>query len=1021
MLTLAGTLLIVSLGAQTHPRLIFGSTEVSNLQAQVVANTTRWQALKADCDAALDLPVAYPDRYGDGGPQSPRVPNSGTNFTSISIIASYAGEYYLDHVWELGACYLATKGTSGFNQTTANAYGDKLKHIGIAASVNPGVMRKAVGTFTVRVTNGRATAVSAGLSGLLTGMEIYIENSGNADLNGYHDMTLEVSGTGATIAFPIKSTVPDGSYSCDISVAIRLHPLVQRISISGVTQAASAVITALNHGMQTGDTVLIEGLTGNYAALNGTHTATVITTSTFSVPVSSVGFGTFNQTYGFGTAGELNKLAQFYIAGNVGTYLANGNTVTVADLTGCTNVNGTRTLVVESSSQVSFTVSGTPLVATSPCTNYSYSSLRDSGYSFRNYAVMLAMIYDWAYDRLSAGERQAMVDRVNLYMRESKRSEQDSTTLHPAHNYFAGFINGAVLASIAFDPADNTEPTLDAFVNDRLYGQGYLLEYFHRWLSNGGFPQGNREYGNNAATSIYVAALASMNASKSWTTDSNWGWLGGQLSYMMSFASPSLTEGDYNQFTAGINSNDSGINAPPLAEPNRLNPSMTAILSYWARKAGHPLAAAFTRFHYETKALVAAASATIKPFTNAQTNISTRPRTPYEFLFEEPGAAEEEWRTDARRNGRGFHGGNYVSTRLDWTDTTVQVTFDASRELDSVSQGKSRWNAGSVTVRRGRNALIDYPNALISRYGTSSQHSSFHNTVNITTGTATWRWDNNFFADNAAAAATATGAQDYRSQCFATTVAATGAHSRKQIQPLDSRIDKITDHSAVTYWRGINLECNYGRPSAVNSRSNVEGWTREVITLRDSGVVLVRDATRTVATTDRRFLSWVVPSTPALESGTRYRINNPSGGFLGIITVVRPTSPVITSSTWSGATFLNALEIAPSGSGKDVTYLTVLDPAENDTVTKTVSELSGTGGGTYVQIGTDSVVTFADGATSFTYPGTSAIHRHIMSGLTASTTHYLTNTGGTTWTINTSSGTTSFTSDANGIGVVIIP
>lgn len=1015
MVTLAGTLLIVSLNAQ-HPRLIFNSTELAWMKSQVEANTTRWQALKADCDALVNLPVSYPDQYGDGGPQVPRVANSGTTTSSIGIIASYAGEFYLDPVWDLGACYLATNGASGFSTTLRDQYGEKLRHIGIAASVPPGTMRKLVlSGATVRVAGGRATAISSSFSSLLTGMEILIESSGNADLDGYHEMTLEVSGTGATIGFPIRSTVPDGSYTCDISVAVRLHPLNKRVAISNITAANPAVITALTHGFTTGDSILIEGLEGPWAALNGTRTATVQGISTFSVPVSMVGAGSFiAYQYGYGTAGKLNKLAQFYIAGNSGTYLANGNTVTVSDLTGCTNVNGTRTLTIESTSQVNFGVN-----ADQPCTNYSYSSLRDSGYSFRNYAVMLSMIYDWAYDRLSAGERQAMVDRVNLYMRESKRSEQDSTTLHPSHNYFAGFINGAVLANIAFDLVNNPDPQIAAFVNDRLYGQGYFLEFFNRWLPYGGYPQGNREYGSNAATSLYLAAIASETAGRSWTTG-NYGWLGGNINYMMSFANPPLTESDYNQFTAGINSSDSGLNAPPLDEPNRINPSKTAIISYWARKIGHPDAAKMTKFHFDTKQLVRdSITAGYKPRANAQTQLGTNLSNAYAFLFEDPSATQTEWRENARLNGKGFRG-HYVTTREGWADTGWQVTFDADREVDNVSQGKSRWNAGSVTVRRGRKALIDYPNALISRYGTSSQHSTYQNTVTTSAGTNTWRWDNVFFAD--AATSTQTGAQDYRSQCYSTTVAATGAQSRKQIQPLDSRLDRISELSALTYWRGINLECNYGRPSPINARSNVEGWTREVLTDRSTGVVVVRDATRTVNSTDTRFLSWVVPATPVLDSGTRYRINDPSGNFLGMVSVVRPTSAVITASQWSSATFINALEIAPpSGASRSIHFLTVLDPATSIGAAKTVTELSGTGGGTYVQIGTDAVVSFADGATSFSYPGTSVIHRHIFAGLTASTTHYLTNTGGTTWTINTTSGTTSFTSDANGVGVAILP
>lgn len=1003
------TLFTVSAFAQQHPRLLFSANDRAWLKSQVENNSVRWQALKAECDSYLDSPVGYPDQYGDGGPRNPRVPDSGTNYSTVSLNGSYAGEDYLARVWSLGACYLASKNAVGFSQALNDRYGEKLRQIAISSSVMPGTIKKlVVPAATIRVIGGRATIVSSSLTPMLQGMEIYLSGTGTG-LDGYHDISVEV--TGNTITFPIPA-VQDGTYTSDLYVALRIHPLNKRSAISGISAQNPARITAVVHGLQTGDSTLLEGLEGPWSVLNGIHTVTVIDNSTFSIPVNTTGFGPFNYQYGYGTQFERGKLAQFYVAGNVGSLFATGNSVIVSDLTGCTALNGPQTLTVESTSQINLGVT-----TDESCTNYSYSSLRDSGYSYRNYAVFLPLVYDWAYDKLSPSERQTIVDRINLYNRESKRSEQDSTTLQPSHNYFAGFLNGAILSYLAFDVADNKEPNLETFVNDRLYGQGYFLEYFNRWAIHGGYPQGNREYGTNAATSLFIAALAAENAGLSLTPNGNWGWFGGHLEYLMSFVSPTFTQMDFNNFTAGPNSNDTGINAPPLDEPNRVNPNATMIMSYWARKVGHPLAAQFTKFHFDTKdAMLQSIASGLKPRATSQTQIGTVPKKAYEFLFEDPTATQEEWKTEARKYGKGFNG-NYVTTRTGWTAGDVQLTFDTSPEIDNTSQGKSRWNAGTVTIKRGNKVLIDYPNALVSQYGSSTQHSTFQNLIGATVGSDTWRFDNVIFAD--AVGSAQTGSQDFRSQCFVSTPAATGAHSRKQIMPLIASFDRVAHLATVDYWRAINNECHYGRPSPINARSNVVNWTRDVTFLRSSGVAVVRDALKTVSATDNRFLSWVTPTQPILESSGRYKVQNPAGSYLGTISILRPLNPSISINTWASGSFINNLEIHPaSGDPQSVHFVTVLDPATSEINAKSAVELSATAGMVF-QVGS-SVVAYTDGVTNFSYTEVAAINEHVIIGLSPGT-YYLSKVG-SVWTVSTvnSADAIVFTVDSNSAAVINI-
>ena len=51
-------------------------------------------------------------------------------------------------------------------------------------------------------------------------------------------------------------------------------------------QTATVVTTTVPHGLATNDIILIAGNTGSNATLNGERTVTVISTTTFSVPVN---------------------------------------------------------------------------------------------------------------------------------------------------------------------------------------------------------------------------------------------------------------------------------------------------------------------------------------------------------------------------------------------------------------------------------------------------------------------------------------------------------------------------------------------------------------------------------------------------------------------------------------------------------------------------------------------------------------------------------------------------------------
>lgn len=70
-----------------------------------------------------------------------------------------------------------------------------------------------------------------------------------------------------------------------------------------VTQAASAVVTTASaHGLATGDAVLLYGTTGMLQIAGAVYTVTVLSTTTFSIPVNSSGFASA------ATAGFMKKV-----------------------------------------------------------------------------------------------------------------------------------------------------------------------------------------------------------------------------------------------------------------------------------------------------------------------------------------------------------------------------------------------------------------------------------------------------------------------------------------------------------------------------------------------------------------------------------------------------------------------------------------------------------------------------------------------------------------------------------------
>ncbi len=86
----------------------------------------------------------------------------------------------------------------------------------------------------------------------------------------------------------------------NLALRVRATTLQASLSVSGISKAAAAVVTVtVAHGMAVGTTltVTIAGATGpGWSAVNGTFTPTPTSSTAFSIPVVSTGFGTLGGT-----------------------------------------------------------------------------------------------------------------------------------------------------------------------------------------------------------------------------------------------------------------------------------------------------------------------------------------------------------------------------------------------------------------------------------------------------------------------------------------------------------------------------------------------------------------------------------------------------------------------------------------------------------------------------------------------------------------------------------------------------
>jgi len=111
--------------------------------------------------------------------------------------------------------------------------------------------------------------------------------------------TLNITSPGGSFYNPgdlvIISTYSTSSTQTSINDTGLISPFAPNMAISAATNASAAALT-VSAAPYTGEYVTISGFSGSWAPANGTFQATNLSSSTFSVPVNSTGFGAVTGT-----------------------------------------------------------------------------------------------------------------------------------------------------------------------------------------------------------------------------------------------------------------------------------------------------------------------------------------------------------------------------------------------------------------------------------------------------------------------------------------------------------------------------------------------------------------------------------------------------------------------------------------------------------------------------------------------------------------------------------------------------
>ncbi|HWQ60763.1 MAG TPA: hypothetical protein VN521_00525, partial [Negativicutes bacterium] len=529
---------------------------------------------------------------------------------------------------------------------------------------------------------------------------------------------------------------------------------------------------------------------------------------------------------------------------------------------------------------------------------------------------------------------------------------------------------------------------------------------------------------------IYIAALAAYKAGIDWSAPPyNFRWLNGNIQYVMNFTAPdNVLMEDFGVV--------SSLGGTPTAYDVEISRGAALTMAAWANVAGQPDAPRISQYYLQTSAAV------------QDTHTSGRAGIPYNSPFL-AGVRSEEWLdfllhrdswplADWTPQEATYYGlsGDYAVTRTAWNDpNALYVTFQGNIFVDQAGQGKEKMKLGEVTVRRGgTKRLVGTADGFVARRNSKAQVDELHNT-NAYSNNAWMRLNRFYNGLWAAAPGGFGGSQNFENWCASGSI---DKNSRiipsmdASILSMDDsarpRIDLRTDAVDYVYWRAAKLECYYtlGPKYSADKVNHVQSWTREVLTLRPQGIVVVRDHTAVRNSSDEYFINWIVPQGGTLSTAgpenplTRFTVSNQElGGDIGAITFVAPDQATVTQADCvrPGGDSYNAcdrLEVRPHAdrSSRSDEFVTVLDASGDLGSVATVERRPATGGIAVEISGYAAVIFAADGRVTYTL-SRPAERRHVIAGLTPGH-HYWAAKSGLDYTVSSAEGGLALTADSGG-------
>jgi hypothetical protein len=584
---------------------------------------------------------------------------------------------------------------------------------------------------------------------------------------------------------------------------------------------------------------------------------------------------------------------------------------------------------------------------------------RDNGYGIRFYGVTMGIGYDWFHDLLTPALQTQVQNALNTWIYGYEHDSAVSFEYdHPMGNYFAGYYAAKCMAALA---VQGDSPLGDTWWNDWLNNQhnSRLAPYFALNMAGGGWPEGFANYGPLATRNLALPTLAVrtakgidlIHAAQPYTFPLE------QARWAMQFTWPSRDMVD-DRDTVHSNSSDTIWPGTPDAATYSF---LAGFLAMW----NDPLAPAMHKYARDAKAALAQEGA-----GDADEWI--------EFLFWDDAAPEADYSTT--NLSYMTSGVGEVAARSDWSNSATWMSFRSGPYVNNPAAGHQSFNAGSVALVRGKSPL------LVNVEGWLAHNPEGSNGENAIYDDNFGNWDADHSRGNRRLYNTF---QVRHVDASGSVLDHFGQWALQRSDGVRTKIGRYEDGGTYVLAVGQLLEDMYRPFQTICNATPVTSWSREVIYLRPSQLVVFDKTTVCNASLDQ-YLAFHFPGSPvevAAATGVhRFDVN--AGAFAGSMTTVLPQNAAITmtdkldtdSTVWGKVW---RTEVRPTGvAAASRTWLTVFDAATAPSLVAAATPVTGATGTVLAAAGGNTVVVFAGTATvSYAVPAVQS--RHIVSDLTA--------------------------------------